>query len=273
MKFDVIVGNPPYNDEREKHNGNSIWDKFVKKSLECLNDNGYMSLVHPSKWRKINSKLWSILTKNQIYYLEIHNLEDGLKTFNCYVRYDWYILQKKETFTYTTILDENGIINKINLNEKSWLPNFDFNLIDKLIAKNEKDSLKILYTNDYRTDKKYISMKKSNIYKYPIVKGVENGKYTFYYSSKKLSMFGIPKVICSTAGLFNPLNDFEGKYGLKKDAFAITISSKKEGDEIVLSLKTKKALNFSKAIVSTGYVIDRLIFNNFKNYFWKEFVD
>ena len=33
MKFDVIVGNPPYqNGSGNKGSNNTLWDKFVKKS-------------------------------------------------------------------------------------------------------------------------------------------------------------------------------------------------------------------------------------------------
>ena len=55
-KFDVIVGNPPYNlnglktipkKKRSKTNWTPIWHSFLEKSLDLLNDNGYMlSLIH-----------------------------------------------------------------------------------------------------------------------------------------------------------------------------------------------------------------------------------
>ena len=49
-KFDVIVGNPPYNNERgDKPNGNILWDKFVIKSY---NISDKLCFVHPSLWRK-----------------------------------------------------------------------------------------------------------------------------------------------------------------------------------------------------------------------------
>lgn len=53
-KFDVIMGNPPYNSPKGESgsNGNNIWTKFVMKSYYMLNDKGYLLFVHPPGWRK-----------------------------------------------------------------------------------------------------------------------------------------------------------------------------------------------------------------------------
>ena len=55
MKFDIIMGNPPYNPpkgETGKSSGNSIWQNFVMKSFYMLSDNGYLVYVHPPGWKK-----------------------------------------------------------------------------------------------------------------------------------------------------------------------------------------------------------------------------
>ena len=48
MKFDVVVGNPPYQTGHgEKGGKHSLWRKFVKKSFNEVKANGYVGLVCP----------------------------------------------------------------------------------------------------------------------------------------------------------------------------------------------------------------------------------
>ena len=47
MKFDVIVGNPPYQNGNEKGGKSSLWRKFVDSSWTLLKNNGHMSMVVP----------------------------------------------------------------------------------------------------------------------------------------------------------------------------------------------------------------------------------
>jgi len=44
--FDVVMGNPPYNDENGlAGGGKNLYSKFIDKSLNILNDNGFISIV------------------------------------------------------------------------------------------------------------------------------------------------------------------------------------------------------------------------------------
>lgn len=85
MKFDVVVSNPPYN--------NNIYIDLAKKMYNSLNPNGQMVLICPSKWmlgRNDNEKEFEefILShiNNIIYYpnaKEIFNVGlDGLVIFS-----------------------------------------------------------------------------------------------------------------------------------------------------------------------------------------------
>ena len=53
-KFDVIVGNPPYNKPKAGpgSTGNSFWQNFVVKSETLLNPGGFICMVHPPGWKK-----------------------------------------------------------------------------------------------------------------------------------------------------------------------------------------------------------------------------
>ena len=52
FKFDIIMGNPPYNQGGVGKGGGVFWKKFVDRSLNILNDNGFLTMIHPLGWRK-----------------------------------------------------------------------------------------------------------------------------------------------------------------------------------------------------------------------------
>ena len=47
MKFDVIIGNPPYQDSNNKAKDQKLWMKFVEKSFALLADGGHLAMVTP----------------------------------------------------------------------------------------------------------------------------------------------------------------------------------------------------------------------------------
>jgi hypothetical protein len=50
LGFDVIIGNPPYQDSNNKLKAVKLWPKFISTCLSLLKPNGYISFVTPSTW-------------------------------------------------------------------------------------------------------------------------------------------------------------------------------------------------------------------------------
>lgn len=50
MKFDAIVGNPPFKDSSNESSYTNLWSKIYKKSFQLLDDDGYMAMVTPKTW-------------------------------------------------------------------------------------------------------------------------------------------------------------------------------------------------------------------------------
>lgn len=69
MKFDIIVGNPPFQDPVAK-SSKKLWPEFVKTAVELVNPGGFFALITPSSWMSGNSEVYDILTKNQCVYLD-----------------------------------------------------------------------------------------------------------------------------------------------------------------------------------------------------------
>jgi hypothetical protein len=69
MKFDVIIGNPPYQRPREIRNvGTPLWPEFIEKSIQLVEEGGFVSLVVPFTWMQKNarSKAWKLIKQNDL---------------------------------------------------------------------------------------------------------------------------------------------------------------------------------------------------------------
>ena len=311
MEFDVVVGNPPYN-KGGTGTGNSIWPLFVSKSLKILKqETGYLTFIHPSGWRKPESEkskyrgLFKLLTsENQMIYLEMHGIKDGQKTFKCGTRFDWYLLQKTKLFKDTTVKDEIGNLNEnVNMGLYPFLPNFNINLIQKILAKpdenidmihinlinkvsnlnkkqwNTLDIKKALYQ---KPNKKICTqrIRKSHIengdikedydetYKYKIIDKINKGHPfpgIYYYNNYKMLDYGKPKIIMCSGGYLMPSLDKEGVYNISDNMLYILINdlSEYEGLTILINSLLFKYLN--KVTMTDSLHGRDLVIKNIKN--------
>ena len=268
--FDIIVGNPPYQDDTG-NKGNKLWTKFVEIILEkksMLNNNGYLLFVHPSLWRQIDHKIQKIMTSKQIIYLEIHNEKDGFKTFSANTRYDWYLLQNKEYKHDTIIKDEKGKIVKFNINKMKFIPNFNFNIITKLTSSNNK--VDILHSESiYEPRKKWMSSKKDTTFKYPCIYSINKSNTpSFKWSNiNDKGHFSIPKVIWG-GGATGFIFDKSGEYGMTQWASAI-VDDVKILPTIKEALESENFSNIIKAISVSKQEINYKILREFNKDFYK----
>ena len=283
--FDAVIGNPPYNamqnNTGKKGGGDLLWNKFIKKSLcEWLNKNGYLCFVNPAGWRKPDSKnskyhLFNLMTKeNQMVYLEIHNTKDGMKTFGCGTRYDWYVIEKKENYKNTIVIDENGFKNiDVNMKIWNWLPNYMFQKIQSLLFKDGNEVCKILYSRtSYASDKKWTNEDQNSEFKYPCIHSTPKNGIRYYYSNcDNKGHFGIPKVIFGETGIYNAIIDNTGKYGITQHSMAI-VDDIKNLENIKKALECKSFKDVLNACSWSNFSIDWRMFLSFKKDFWKEFI-
>lgn len=48
MKFDVVIGNPPYQDPN--NDKRMLWNQIIDKAVEVTADDGYIAMVNPTTW-------------------------------------------------------------------------------------------------------------------------------------------------------------------------------------------------------------------------------
>ena len=275
-QFDIIMGNPPYQKKVGPNKTETLWDKFVIKSLKILKINGYLTFIHPSGWRNIDGKFKNIqkeIFERNLQYLEIHNEKDGLRTFSSETRYDWYIIKNENVKTTSTnIKFQDGKTNIINVIGLEFIPNGEFDKIFSLIAKNNEKKCNVIHDYSvYETRKKWMQRTKDEKYKYPCVYTVNSkSEITYYYSSEKKGHFGIPKFIWSNGRIssIGSYVDDKGEYGLTQFAYAI-IDEPENLSKIKEVFDNKQFRNLMELCAVGQLTINYKVISIFKNDFWK----
>jgi len=272
MKFSVVIMNPPYQDANNKRS--PLWQKFVKKAMELVKENGFVAAIHPCSWRKPDHELFDMFKSKKLKYLEIHNQQDGIKTFDCGTRYDWYILQNSKGSNKTVIVDENGIQKEIDISKRFFIPHAHSEVLEKCLAKNEEEKYEIIHSfSMYENRSPWISKTKSAKYKYPCVYATPcNKEPNLLYSCKKDGHFGIKKVIIGKASPENAFYDENGEYGVTNNCFGIRVDNKVQAMGIIKALSSDKFKEIIEACKWAGFAMEYKTFHYFKKDFWKEFI-
>jgi hypothetical protein len=275
MKFDVIVGNPPYQKNSGAATSTPLWGQFVKKSFELSNKGGYVALIHPTGWRNVSGNfeyVRNILNNNNLIYLSVNNFEMGQKTFGVGTAYDWYIVKNEEVdVTNTTIDFMDDCIENINTKVLPFIPFGKFYDIQSLIS--DTDRVNILANSAYHTQRDHVVSAYSDEYPWPCVYSItqKEGIKCYYSSTSSRSHFGVPKVIWSNGLGTYPVIDIEGKYGLTEFAYAI-VDSPENLLNIKKAMESEKFIEMMSFCKFTNNKYDRKIISTFRKDFWKEFV-
>lgn len=278
--FYAIISNPPYNALGKTGTGNAIWQHFVKKALydwRCK----YLVFVHPPGWRKppkqdskYNGLFEDLTRKNNMLYLEMHDVSDGLKVFGCGTRYDWYIVKSQESKNndITKVKDYKNIIYNLHLQKFYFLPNYNINDILKYVLDDNDDkTVQVLYSRtSYASDKKWISHSRNDIYTFPIIHSTPRSGVRILYSKKDDNgHFNIPKLIFGDSGIYNAIIDERGEYGLSEHAIGFTGYTIEEMNAMKKIIETNEfSENILKPCMWSNYQIDWRLFTYFKRNFY-----
>ena len=197
--FDIIIGNPPYNqggisskkkDIEFKQDKKTIWPDFIEKSFTILKTSGYLLFVNPLSWVKNTHKLHKVMFEKYIIYLELWDVNNGKKLINGELPISIFLLQNiKNTNKNKTIIKVKNDRYNYNDNFEEYLDK-DLSLplghIDKLL-KLRRFVIKNNCSLEYKTTKsnditlKKNQQKKLNELKYMRIDDVKKIKETDKY--------------------------------------------------------------------------------------------
>lgn len=277
MKFDVIVGNPPYQYLASDTKTKPLWHKFVPLWFDLLQDGGYLCAVHPGAWRNVAGhfkKTQKEFLDKQFLYLEIHSPKDGLKLFGADIRYDWYVLKNSKPTKPTKIKDEHCRVDMVDISNLSIIPNGMIKEFFSLIAKDGEDRVKVISNYDYGTLKPCMSKTYDDEHIYPCAyySSKLSGMSCHYSSVSSNGHFGIPKVIFTNGRISSveSIVDKEGLYGMTQFAHAI-IDAPEVLDDIKKALDNE---NFRKLMMMCSFDghFNPQAIELFRKDFWKDYV-
>jgi len=172
IKFDVIVGNPPYQSTNANgksiHGRENLYTKFIRIGLSKLYENGYMLYITPTSWMGPTEILKEMLKCNIIYL----NINECKKNFNSIgSTFSYYLINNSYNIdNITTVLCEYKkkiYKSKVKLYLYNFLPQL---LNDNVMNIQEKVFLNknvIFKRKDVEYKKLNISPTKNEIFKYP----------------------------------------------------------------------------------------------------------
>jgi hypothetical protein len=249
-KFDVIMGNPPFNAGGILKGGGTIWPKFVDKAFQLIKDNGYICFVHPPGWRKFydpedrdnQGKIWHNI-RSKGWNLDYINVSDEPPKH--FPMVDYYVIHAKKS-AKLTMYDSKfmGIVgNGETALEYPFIPNMINNetmsILKKLFdAKGEP--IHIIYNQAFKPT----ASDKDNT-------GIPHYHFTDRTGIKQIYKKNYPvvpdyitknKVIMTYNGGYEKGRLFafysEGTMGTTNNSMYMTTNSKTHGDKIVKFLNS-----------------------------------
>jgi hypothetical protein len=157
-KFDIILGNPPYNKGGiRSHTGKqlgekneTIWTKFVEKSFKWLKPDGYLLFINPLSWLKKNHSLHNMMLEKHIIWMKLLDNSQSKCTINADIPISLYVLQnilnneKKKTEIVSVLKRRNLTITSTEyLNPKYSIPLAYHGIFNKLINFIETNNLRL----------------------------------------------------------------------------------------------------------------------------------
>lgn len=239
MKFDVVIGNPPYQNGNKQGGQNKIYNDFSKKSLEIIKNDGIVSFLTPvsvtrksKRFSVINLKGLKVVDFSSTKYFSVgqticswtvdKNYEGDVKVI-C-KNGDTTFFKKGENIFDKDVVD----INFIKLHNK--IRNISKDMSNRMFQRNNFGPA--------------FHKNKDNIFRYEIFKQDKNEEKLTYYSMRIPHFYQKPKFLLRLSGAFKKENVIFSQKDYDMNYVACLISNKNELNNIESFLFSEYFIKF-----------------------------
>lgn len=256
MKFDIIVGNPPYqqNDSSgdRKQLSHNLYSKFVNFAVEQVNKNGIVAMTIPNSWmtpfkdssKKEKTDFKKIFRKYNLIKLNIGECE---RHFSVGSAFTYFVLENNKSKKMTDVsckYKSRVYQSKLIIpDECPWIPllltDISIGIVSRLMWDKRKKHFDVKNDNFFHpvVNKQYkrtLTLEKSATHLYPQ-----------YHTNAKTKWSEIPhqnqftkKVMFSKSGYILPIYD-SGTMGTTDAGFWIEVKNKDEADNLISILNSR----------------------------------
>jgi len=217
MKFDVVVGNPPFQEGDRKDAANKLWPFFVKKANEL--SRGWVAMITPTGWMQPTADIGKgtgenavsiyndIFKKNNLLVANIDS--DRLrKTYFADVgsTFSYFVFKKEAYSGLTKFITADGDVD-FNIMNARGLPKVTNTYTLGIVQKMQGQPFEFIDQNHGHNGQESVNQDKQHPCKLYHT-NANGGKYIYGERSPYESK---PKVIITTSGYYNPIyNDSTG---------------------------------------------------------------
>jgi hypothetical protein len=262
-KFDVIIGNPPFQDEisetdktaPRKGGKNKLYERITIKCLSLLNKNGYLLFVTPDNIMTGNAnKAYEEIIKYNTLYISFNNIQKRyFPTIGQSMCYFLVQISSKNKELKTTINNNSDHSFKLILENRPINPISDWTLNTEKIVRD--------YISSERNEAVYYRGTSESDY--------HGGKYTVVYTPERMLHtndkelapgIGIKKIILFEQKPYAiPFMDNTGKYGVGPHTFYIPFKTNTDGKLMERFFKSDIYKTLVKVSITNQYLKTSLI--------------
>ena len=255
MKFDVVLGNPPYQDsnkvsENRKNTNKPLWYLFVEAIPQLITERGTVAFVTPTSWIQPTSLIHKSIASKKLTYVKVYNKSP----FNVGTTTSYWIQAPNGADKVEFATDTDSTIIKLQHHEMSLLPvkttNFllALSILKKLVT--DGASIPAIATTFHHSHSKptIVRRDKDRFFCYPVFHTHQQTLWT----NTPNELHGLPKVIVSKTGTFNKTY-YDEKSSISQGAVALLVKDSTEGNNLInlLQQNVYKFINDSLRAHST----------------------